>query len=71
MAKSVSIRTIDSRIERLTAEVKKAQKTYDALVEELEDLKRRKRDAQSKEIMKAFLKSNRTFEEVLNFLNPL
>lgn len=70
MARTVSIKSIDSRIERLTAEVKKAQETYDTLVDELEEMKKKKRDVQSKEIMKAFLKSNKCFEEVLNFPNP-
>mgnify|MGYP002516164953 FL=1 len=71
MARTVSIKAIDSRIERLTSEMRKAQETYDTLVNELEELKKKKRDVQSKTIMKAFLKSNRTFEEVINFLNPM
>lgn len=71
MARTVSIKAIDSRIERLTSEMRKAQETYDTLVNELEELKKKKRDAQSKAIMKAFQKSNRTFEEVINFLNPM
>jgi len=51
--------------------MRKAQETYDTLVNELEELKKKKRDVQSKTIMKAFLKSTRTFEEVINFLNPM
>ena len=60
--------TIDDRIKKAEEAVIKIKEKYDAALEELNMLVKKKKEMESKELMKAFEKSNRSFEEVLEFL---
>ena len=60
--------TIDDRIKKAEEAVIKTKEKYDASLEELNLLVKKKKEMESKELMKAFEKSNRSFDEVLEFL---
>ena len=60
--------TIDEKIKRAEAEVLKAKAKYDTTVETLNALLTKKREMESKELLKAFEKSDRSLEEILAFL---
>ncbi|MBR1470754.1 MAG: hypothetical protein IJ600_03830 [Lachnospiraceae bacterium] len=49
----------------------KAKEKYDAALEELNLLVKKKKEMESRELMKAFAKSNRSLEEVLEFLGGM
>ena len=60
--------TIDEKIKNAEAEVLNAKAKYDAAVEKLDALIVKKREIESKELLKAFEKSDRSLEEILAFL---
>ncbi len=60
--------TIDDRIKKAEEAVIKTKEKYEAAPEELNLLVKKKKEMESKELMKAFEKSKRSFEEVLEFL---
>lgn len=59
---------IEERIERAKAEVTKAKNKYDDAVEALEKLMTRREEMRKKELMDAFSSSNRSFEEIMEYL---
>ena len=59
--------TIDDRIKKAEEAVIKTKEKYEAALEELNLLVKKKKEMESKELMKAFEKSKRSFEEVLEF----
>ena len=62
--------TLDERIEKQKAVVFNLKDKYDQAVAELDQLhQKKKREMQSRELLKAFENSNRSLEEVLSFLN--
>ena len=61
--------TLDERIEKQKAVVFHLKDKYDQAVAELDQLQKKKREMQSRELLKAFKNSNRSLEEVLSFLN--
>ena len=60
--------TIDEKIKSAEAEVLSAKAKYDAAVEKLDALIIKKREMESKELLKAFEKSDRSLEEIQAFL---
>ena len=60
--------SIEEKIKQAESAVVKAKQKYDACVEELNRLVRKKRELESRELIKAFEKSERTLPEVLEFL---
>ena len=60
--------TIDEKIKRAEADVLKAKAKYDAAVQALDVLLSKRRELQSKELLKAFEKSDRSLDEILAFL---
>lgn len=60
--------TIEEKIERQSAEVTKAKKRYDEEVDKLNILIEKKKEMESKELLEAFSKSDRTYAEIMNFL---
>lgn len=60
--------SLDEKIERAQASVTSAKTKYDSAVEELEKLLSKKREMQSKELLKAFASSERTYDEIMAFL---
>lgn len=68
MAKTRKIISIEEKIETAQKKVVTAKEKYDAALAELRALYD-KRDAMRKdELMNAFVKSNRTYEEVMDYL---
>jgi hypothetical protein len=59
---------IEERIEAQKEAVSKAKDRYDAELDKLEKLMKKREELQSKELMEAFANSERSFEEVLRFL---
>jgi len=60
--------TIEEKIERQTAEVARAKKKYDEALDQLNILIEKKKEMESKELLEAFSKSDRTYAEIMDFL---
>ena len=63
-----SMEALDAKIEKAQAQVSKAKKQYDAAVAALSDLLDKRDALRRDELVKAIMKSDRTYEEVLEFL---
>ena len=68
MARMTSMEALDAKIEKAQAQVSKAKKQYDAAVAALSDLLDKRDVLRRDELVKAIMKSDRTYEEVLEFL---
>ena len=68
MARMTSMEALDAKIEKAQAQVSKAKKQYDAAVAVLSDLLDKRDALRRDELVKAIMKSDRTYEEVLEFL---
>lgn len=60
--------TIEDRIKKAEVVLIKAKEKYDAALENLNRLVKKKKEMESKELMQAYEKSDRSIEEVLAFL---
>lgn len=60
--------SIDERISRAKLAVGKAKDKYDVALAELDRLIEEKRKIQSKEILEAIDKSNKSYAEIMSFL---
>ena len=69
MARMSSIDALESKIAKAQAQVSKTKKQYDAAVAVLSDLLDKRDALRRDELIKAIMKSERTYEEVLAFLN--
>lgn len=69
MARMTSMEALDAKIEKAQAQVSKTKKQYDAAVASLSDLLDKRDALRRDELVKAIMKSDRTYEEVLAFLN--
>lgn len=70
MAKTRSITSIDAEISKVKQDLIKTQEKQDALAEKLRDLQKEKSDYEAKLIVDAYVKSGKSFEEIMNFLQP-
>ena len=68
MARMTSMEALDAKIEKAQAQVSKTKKQYDAAVAALSDLLDKRDALRRDELVKAIMKSERTYEEVLTFL---
>lgn len=68
MARTKRITTIDSEIQKAEAELSNISQRYNKVAEKLKDLQKQKQDYENRRIIEAFLKSNKSLEEVLIFL---
>ena len=59
---------IEEKIETQKALVSRAKDRYEAELDKLEKLMRKRDELRSKELMEAFANSERSFEEVMRFL---
>ncbi len=59
---------IEEKIEAQKEPVSKAKDRYEAEVDKLEKLMRKRDELRSRELMEAFANSERSFEEVMRFL---
>ncbi len=69
MARIISMESLDKKIEKAQELVSRKKKEYDAAVSALSDLLDKRDALQRDELVKAILKSDRTYEEVLAFLD--
>ena len=60
---------IEEKIETQKELVSKAKDRYEAELDKLEKLMRKRDELRSKELMEAFANSERSFEEVMRFLS--
>ena len=68
MARKKSISTIEAEISKITTELSKLQEKQDKLTAELLDLQKQKREYEANEIMDAYLKSGKSYKELMTFL---
>ena len=59
---------IEDRIKKAETVLVKAKEKYDAALENLNRLVKKKKEMESRELMQAYEKSDRSIEEVLEFL---
>ena len=69
MARTRNRITIDDRIEKQKVVVLKAKNRYDSAVEELNKLMTRRDELQSKELIKAISKSDKSYDDILAYIN--
>ncbi len=69
MARNKTISSIDSETAKTQEMLAKVKTRYDSLAKELKTLMDMKREMQSKEIMDAFIKSGKSYSEIMNFLD--
>ena len=68
MARMKSISTIEAEITKIKDELSKLQMKQDKLTLKLKELQEQKRNYETKEIMDAYLKSGKSYEELMTFL---
>ncbi|MGN0907298.1 MAG: hypothetical protein ACI4NM_09125 [Bullifex sp.] len=68
MARMTSIDALEVKIEKAQQQVSKAKKQYDEALAKLSDLLDKRDALRRDELVKAILKSDKTYEEVLEFL---
>lgn len=69
MARIASMEALEQRIEKAQEQVSKTKKAYDATIAVLSDLLDKRDALRRDELVKAIMKSDKTYEEVLEFLN--
>ncbi len=69
MARSTSMEVLEQKIEKAQALVSRKKKEYDTALSALSDLLDKRDVIRRDELMKAILKSNRSYEEVMAFLD--
>ena len=60
--------TIEEKIERQKEVVSKIKDKYDAALDELDRLMQKRNELRRKELLEAFEKSERTYDEIMEFL---
>ena len=65
MARMKSISTIEAEITKIKDELSKLQMKQDKLTLKLKELQEQKRNYETKEIMDAYLKSGKSYEELM------
>lgn len=68
MARSYRRLTIDEKIEKQKETVLKAKDKYDAELQTLENLMQKRDELRNKELLKAIETSNKSFEDIMQFL---
>lgn len=61
--------SIDDKIEQQKLVVSKAKDRYEAELEQLNELMKKRDELHNKELLQAIEKSNRSFEEIMDFLD--
>lgn len=68
MARMTSMDALETKIEKAQEQVSRTKKQYDAALARLSDLLDKRDALRRDELVKAILKSDKTYEEVLEFL---
>lgn len=61
--------SIEEKIKRQKDVVLRAKDKYDAALEELKNLMKKKQEMEGKELLNAFVNSDKSLEEILAFMN--
>lgn len=69
MARMTSMDALETKIEKAQEQVSRTKKQYDAALARLSDLLDKRDALRRDELVKAILKSDKTYEEVLEFLD--
>ena len=69
MARARSIKSIETEISKVEADLAKAQEKCDILSARLLELQNAKQEIEAKKIMDAFRKSGKSMDELMTFLN--
>ena len=69
MARVRSIDSIEARIAKAQEDLVKAKAKYDDVAGNLEKLMVQKKEHQARQIMEAFIRSGKSFQEIMNFLD--
>ena len=64
----IGIDAVNQQIEAAEAEVIKAKKKYDEATDKLKNLLDKKKALQTEELMNAVMKSSRSYEEILKYI---
>lgn len=70
MARKKSTEAIDTVITKVKSDMSKLQDRYDKLADKLKALQDQKRRIEADAIIDAYLKSSKSFDEIMTFLNP-
>lgn len=70
MARKKSSESIDTEIKKIKSDMSRLQDRYDKLAEKLKELEESKRQLEAETIMDAYLKSGKSFDEIMTFLSP-
>ncbi len=69
MARMKSISSIEAEIEKLEAELDKAQKRVDAISAKLLKAQKQKQEYETRQIIEAYRKSGKSLQELMTFLD--
>ena len=69
MARVTALRAVELKIEKAQETVIKTKKAYDTAIANLSNLLDEREAIRRDELVKAIMKSNKTYEEVMAFLN--
>lgn len=69
MARMKTISSIETELTNIMGSLEKAQKRVDALTAKALNLQKQKQEYEARQIMDAYRKSGKTFEELMTFLN--
>lgn len=70
MARKKSTESLDSEIAKIQSDMIKLQDRQEKLAEKLKGLQEKKRQHEADAIMEAYVKSGKSLDEVITFLNP-
>lgn len=68
MARVMATEVLEQKIEKAQDRVKKAKKSYDEAVQDLQKLLDKRTALRTEEIMKAIANSCRSYEEIIDFI---
>lgn len=69
MARAIGMELLEQRIEKAQEDVVKTKKKYDAATAVLKKLLDKRQTLRMEEVMTAISKSNRTYEDIINYIN--
>ena len=69
MARMTSMEALEKKIEKAQEQVSRAKKQYDEATAKLSDLLDKRDALKRDELVKAIMKSDKTYDEVIEFLN--
>ena len=70
MARKKSTEAIEAEISKVKSDMSRLQGRYDKLTDRLKDLQDQKHRIEGDAIMDAYLKSGKSFDEIMTFLSP-